>query len=490
MRRLRAPGVPEAVVDGLLRLQKKLDLPSEFSQAATAQAEALAANPPSFADHVDRTDLAFITIDPPSSMDLDQAMFIERDGDGYVVHYAIADVAAWVEPGSPIAEEAWVRGQTMYAPSAKVPLHPAALSEGAASLLADGVARPAMVWTHRLDASGSLLGSTLERAMVLNSSKLSYEDIDQQLASGTASATAELLAEVGALRVAIEVERGGINLNLPDQEIVATGNTWELQFRTTLDVEEWNAQVSLMTGIAAAHMMVDGGVGILRTLPPAHDSAVARLRRIAKSLHVEWPRDVEYPDFVRALDPANPRELAVIVKCTTLFRGAGYMAFVNGVPEGNLEHAAVASLYAHTTAPLRRLVDRFVLEVCHSLSRGIDVPVWAVEALDGLPERMQESGQSANAYERGAVDLAEALAMADKVGQVFDAVLIDVYPKNNQGTFQITEFAIEARIADMDQKDVGKVMQVRLDNVDLLEGEVHFSLVSDGVQSVEDESAR
>ena len=274
-RRLHIPGVPAEVVRGLHTLRDELGLPDGFPAAVLEEAEAIAADPPAFDHHVDRTELRFITIDPPTSMDLDQAMSIERDGDGYVVYYAIADVGAWVEPGSAIADEAWTRGQTMYAPGAKVPLHPPVLSEGAASLLADGKPRPAMLWLHRLDATGTITSSALERAMVVNSAKLGYEDVAEQLAAGTASQTAELLAEVGPLRVAKEVARGGINLNLPDQEIVATNGTWELQFRTTLDVEEWNAQISLMTGIAAAHMMVEGGVGILRTLPPAEKSASA-----------------------------------------------------------------------------------------------------------------------------------------------------------------------------------------------------------------------
>lgn len=473
---LRIPDVPEAVVRGLRRLQKKLDLPERFSEEAMQQAEALRNDPPTFPGHVDRTSLGFITIDPATSMDLDQAMHIERDGDGYVVHYAIADVAAWIGDGSPIAQEAWQRGQTMYAPGAKVLLHPRALSEDAASLLADGQPRPAMVWTHRLDKSGLVIDSTLERAMVLNRAKLSYEDVAADLESASPSPTALLLAEVGELRVAIEAERGGINLNLPDQEIVAANGTWELKFRNPLDVEEWNAQISLMTGIAAAHMMVEGGVGILRTLPPAEDSAVHRLRRAAASLGVTWPEGTPYPDFVRGLDPTRPKELAVIVQCTTLFRGAGYLAFRDGAPEEGLQHAAVASLYAHTTAPLRRLVDRFVLETCHSLSTGAPVPTWVINALGELPHVMQESSQKASSYGRAVVNLAEALVLANRVGESFDAVVIDVNPRSGSGTFQIMEFAIEARISDVDPTLVGEQVFVRLDGVDLVEGNVSFSV--------------
>lgn len=484
-RHVLIPGVPDEVVRGLHKLQEKLGLPSEFPLEVLEQAESLRANPPDFAGHVDRTSLDFITIDPATSMDLDQALHIQRDGDGYIVHYAIADVAAWVEPDSPIAAEAWKRGQTMYAPGAKVPLHPPALSEDAASLLADGQPRPALLWSHRVDASGTVVASTVERAMVLNRAKLSYLDVSAQLRSENPSETAVLLAEVGKLRVAKEIERGGINLNLPDQEIVPENGTWRLQFRTVLDVEEWNAQISLMTGIAAAHMMVDGGAGILRTLPPAEPSAVAKLRRTAASLNVAWPEDLAYPDFVRALDPTKPRELAVIFQCTALFRGAGYLAFRDGAPETDPQHAAVASVYAHTTAPLRRLVDRFVLETCLSLSTGVPVPDWVTDAFDGLPGVMQETGQTASSYERGVIDLAEALVLKPKVGEVFDAVVVDVNPRSGYGVFQITEFAIEARIKGTDRESVGRHVRVRLDGVDLVKGHVSFS-----VESSEDESAR
>lgn len=482
---LHIPGVPDDVVRGLHALQDKLELPETFTDAALAQAEKLRAEPPSFPDHIDRTDIDLVTIDPAASMDLDQALHIERDGDGYVVHYAIADVGAWVEPDSPIAEEAWRRGQTLYAPGATIPLHPKPLSEDAASLLADGRPRPAMLWTHRLDVRGQVIETVLERAMVRNRAKLSYEQVAADVDSDAPSSMSVLLAEVGKLRVAIEAERGGIHLNLPDQEIVPTNGTWQLSFRTTLDVEEWNAQLSLMTGIAAAHMMVEGGVGILRTLPPADQSAIDRLRRVASSLHVPWPKGLSYPEFVRALDPTHPTELAVIVQCTTLFRGAGYRAFVDGAPETGLHHAAVASLYTHTTAPLRRLVDRFVLEACHSLSSATPVPTWVTESLNELPGVMQDSSGRASAYERGAVNLAEALVLADRVGQVFDAVAIDVNPRNGSGTFQIAEFAVEAHIAETDPDLVGRRVRVRLDGVDLVEGRIDFRVVSDA-----DESAR
>ena len=95
-----------------------------------------------------------MTIDPPGSLDLDQAYFGERRGDGYRVRYAIADVGHFVARGGPIEAEAWRRGQTAYAPDKRSPVYPLSLSEGAASLLPDGD-RPAVCFTLDLDAAAS-----------------------------------------------------------------------------------------------------------------------------------------------------------------------------------------------------------------------------------------------------------------------------------------------------------------------------------------------
>src|SRR5262249_22072426 len=145
---------------------------------------------------LDRTDIEFVTIDPPDSMDLDQALHIERNrdsnGDGYTVHYAIADVAAFVEAGDPIDVEARKRGETLYARDKRTPLHPPELSEGEASLLPDQV-RPALLYTITVDARGEGTGVVCERALVKSRAKLNYAGVQQDLDAGTASESLQLL---------------------------------------------------------------------------------------------------------------------------------------------------------------------------------------------------------------------------------------------------------------------------------------------------------
>ena len=137
--------------DGITLVQQDMELTPEFSPEVEATARQAAGNPrlPS----LDRTDIPFVTIDPVGAHDLDQALHIERDGSGFVVHYAIADVAAFVSPGDPVDEEANRRGETLYGADSKIPLHPPVLSEGAASLLPDTI-RPALLWTIKVDAEG------------------------------------------------------------------------------------------------------------------------------------------------------------------------------------------------------------------------------------------------------------------------------------------------------------------------------------------------
>src|SRR6476620_10666029 len=141
----RAEGVAAASLRaGIAGIQAELEVSPAFP-ADVERAARTAAAAPRLPD-LDRTEIAFVTIDPPGSMDLDQALHLEREGDGYVVHYAIADVAAFVTAGDPVDAEARRRGTTLYAPDRRTPLHPEVLSEGAASLLPDQV-RPALLWT-------------------------------------------------------------------------------------------------------------------------------------------------------------------------------------------------------------------------------------------------------------------------------------------------------------------------------------------------------
>ena len=460
--------------EGIAAIQQELELSASFPESVEAAAAEAAANPR--LPELDRTDIELVTIDPESARDLDQAMHIERSGDGYVVHYAIADVAAFVRPGDPVDVEANRRGETYYGADSKVPLHPTVLSEGAASLLPDQV-RPALLWTIQVDDVGEGIDVQVERALVKSRAKLSYEGVQAEIDAGTASELVGLLKEVGELRLAREAARGGVSLPLPEQELVETGEGhWELEFRRMLPVESWNAQISLLTGMAAASLMVYARVGILRTLPPADPRDVKRLHRTARALGIDWPAEQLYPDFIRSLDPSRPTHAAMVVACTRLLRGAGYVTFNGELPE-QAQHSALASEYAHVTAPLRRLVDRYAGEVCVALCAGTDVPDWVVSAMAELPDTMAGSGRRANQYENAVVDLCEAELLHDRVGERFAAVVVDLDEKDpRKGDITIQDPAVEATVIGTADLPLGEEVSVELVSADPRTRDVEFRL--------------
>jgi exoribonuclease R len=474
IRRLIAPQIDFSV------LRRELRLPTAFSPSAQAEADRVARLGPS-SPSVDLTSIDFVTIDPPTSMDLDQAMFLERrSGGGYRVRYAIADVSAFVVPGGALVADTWERGQTIYLPDGKVPLHPPVLSEGAASLLPDQV-RPAVVWTIDLDSAGTTTDVRMERATVRSRAKLDYPSVAAAEASGGVPEPIALLPEIGKLLVERGLERGAINLPIPAQDVEPVDGGWELAFVAPTPIEEYNAQISLLTGAAAAKIMLDGGVGLLRTMPRPDPGAIEKLKIAAQSLGIAWPDGASAGRVIASVDGSTARGGAFLGHAAELMRGAGYAAF-DGTPPARPEHGGVAAPYAHVTAPLRRLADRYATETCLALFAGADVPDWVRAALPKLPQVMTATDRVAGTAERGAVDLAEAVILSDRIGEEFDAAVLDIdEPRPGhppRGTVAIDSPAVRARCVGAGLV-LGERMQVRLAVADPIGRKVLFETVSE-----------
>ena len=460
----------------LAALRTRLEVPEGWPEDVLAEAEQAARAPrlPAY----DATALPLFTIDPPDSRDLDQAMHLERRGSGYRVHYAIADVGAFVRPGGAVDTEARRRVETLYFPDGRVPLHPPQLSEDAASLL-PGQDVPALLWQLDLDADGALERTGLRRALVRSRRKLDYSGVQHAIDASTADPALALLGVIGPLREQQERDRGGISLPLPDQEVEEVRGGYALAYRAPRPADGWNAQISLLTGMAAAALMLDAGIGLLRTMPAAPPAAYARLRRVAQALDVPWPPDLPYAQLLRTLDPGLPAHAAFLNECTALLRGAGYTAFDGSVPP-DPGHAAVAAPYTHCTAPLRRLADRFTGETCVALAEGRPVPEWVRTALPLLPKLMDTGDRRAHQVERECVDLVEAHLLRGREGELFDGVVVDVDERRPlTGTVQLRRPAVRARITD-DRPDapplpLGTRIRVRLTRADTATPTVRFA---------------
>ena len=429
---------------GFARVRQELDVPEAFPDAVIAEAEESAAvgpmMPPGANDDVrDALHIPFAAIDPPGSTDLDQAYAAERRSEGYRVFYAIADVAALVKPEGAIDMEARSRGVTLYSPDLRTSLHPEVINEGAGSLLEDQLRR-ALLWTIDLDSDGEIESAHLERADVRTRAQLSYRIAQDQIADLDRDHPLALLREIGELRIEREADRGAVSLQLPSQEIQRHPDGYELIFDESLPIENWNAQISLLTGIAASRIMIDAGIGLLRTLPPPEKRTLRQLRLTAKALAIDWPAHYGYDDQVRGMAPDTPETSAFLAQAASGLRGAGYVAFFDGdLPEQNA-HSAIASTYAHVTAPLRRLCDRFANEALLASCADKPVPEWAAAGMAEMPSLMGRARQKDRSLERTMVDFMEAVVLESRVGQEFRGVITDV--DDDRSRIQLREPAV------------------------------------------------
>lgn len=412
---------------------------------------------------VDLTDMPFVTIDPEGSRDLDQAMYITREGNSWRVRYAIADVAAHVAPGGAIDADAWARVETVYCPDLRVGLHPPAMSEGFASLL-PGQRTKAVVWDLSVADDGTAGIFGVKRAWVTSRHQYSYDELRAD-PPGPARELVEVLAAVGSARRGAMTRAGALSLPKPSQEVTTDGRLLHLEFRAGTGIEDDNAQISLLTGMAAARLMLEAGVGILRTIPPASEGAMARLRRQAEAIGIDWPMGVDYAQVLTEIDPLGPRGAAFLTAAVSLFRGARWDAFDVerglAVPEQAL-HGALAAPYAHVTAPLRRLVDRYATEVCLAHVAGRDVPEWVREKLPDIGDVMTAGVHRGARVDRACIEAVEAAVLAPYLGREFDAVALD------DDTVQLHDPAVVARCDG--ELEPGRRVTVRLTSAELAHG--------------------
>ena len=355
--RLRSAAI-EAMSAGLDQIRADSRIPESFPDEVMVAARAAAGRPLGNA-HVDRTDRRFVTLDPASSVDLDQAFAIELAGDDVILHYAIADVGWFVQPGDPLDVEAFERAVTVYLPDRRATLYPPILSEGAASLLPD-VDRPAVVFTVRVATDGGTSLDGVERAIVRNHAKLAYDAVaPSDLPVG--------FAELHRRIETAEAARGAPRVEFPEQEIDVDDGGFALRFRPRLTSEEHNAALSLATNLAVADALYTAGTGLFRVMPDVDERRHRRLRHSARAFGLDWPKGVALDVFERSLPRDDPRTSAFLLAVRRAAGGASYAPFD---PDQRPWHSAIAATYAQATAPLRRLQDRYVIEATLAVANG------------------------------------------------------------------------------------------------------------------------
>jgi exoribonuclease R len=461
MKALRDP--QNLLADGLAAIRAQFRVPQGFPSEVLAAADVAAERKPT--EHADWTSRPFVTLDPASSTDLDQAFTIERAGPDLLLHYAIADVAWFVADGDPLDSEAWKRGTTTYLPDGKASLYPPALCENAASLLPGGP-RPAVVLTSRIAPDGAVKLEGAVRALVESRAKLAYETArETDLPAG--------FAELAARIEAAEDRRGAARVNPPEQEVTrdAAGH-FTLRFRPQLATEERNAALSLASNLAVADAMLAAHTGLFRVMAAPDAGAEARLRRTALAFHLDWPHAMPLAAFEKTLRAAVAPEAAFMLAIRRAGRGASYVPWRPGETPW---HAAMAATYAHCTAPLRRLADRFVLQAVLAVANGRQADAALAATFERLPSAMARAEARDGQIDRAAIDLAEVALLANHEGSLFRAVVTDI--GENGARIQLSDLPIVARTTAHGVIP-GEAIRVRLIAADPVQRRLEFQRVS------------
>ena len=328
------------------------------------------------------------------------------------------------------------------------------------------------MWTLELDGAGAETSHRVERAWVRSRVQLDYPSTQAALDAGQ-DTPAALLPEIGRARLEQERLRGGASLNLPDEEIVRDASG-QLPDRAQADAAGGGLERAALPddrdGRSIPHARCK--VGILRTMPAPDEKSIDAFRARTVALGLPWREGQAYGEYLRGLDRDDPRALAVLQAAVSLFRGAGYAAF-DGEPPADSVQAAVAAPYAHVTAPLRRLVDRWGLVVCAAASSGGPVPDWARTSLPLVPDLMAESTKKASQLSSGSINRVEAALLRDRVGERFPAIVLEVF--EGKARIQLTDPVVTASCHVASDVAAGTTITVTCTAADIEAGTVGFS---------------
>ena len=430
--RLGDPGAAKAV--SLIAIHQH-GLRDEFPPEAIAEAEA--AEPPILGDRTDLRDLPLVTIDPSDARDHDDACHAHADEDpdnpgGHVLWVAIADVAAYVVPGSALDREALLRGNSTYFPDRVVPMLPDALSGDLCSLH-EGVDRACIAVRMRIDADGRLIDRRFHRALMRSPASLHYEEVQAAFDGAPNARTERLLEPVirplyaayAALRRAREA-RQPLDLDLPERriELSEAGEVTSVAFKDRLDAHRLIEEFMVLANVAAAEELIARRTPLLfRVHEEPEPDRIESLRETARASGFSLPKGqvLRTAALNRLLGEAAGTELSELISMSTL--RAMQQAYYSPVHLGHFGLALRS--YAHFTSPIRRYADLVVhraLIAAHGWGPDPEIDGLReaeIEVLDATAEAISQAERRSMVAERDTNDRYLAAFLADQVGAEF-----------------------------------------------------------------------
>ena len=414
-------------------------IPHAFSREALAEAEA--AKPATMKGREDWRKIPLLTIDPVDAKDHDDAVFAEPDVSpdnpgGHVVIVAIADVSAYVRPGSALDRDALDRGNSVYFPDRVVPMLPERISNDLCSLR-ENEDRPALAARMVFDKDGRKLRHTFHRVMIRSAAKLSYQQAQAAIDGAPDDKTGPLLegvlkplwAAYAALSKARDA-RGPLALDLPERKLILTpeGAVDRVIIPPRLDAHRLIEECMIQANVAAAETLEAKRTLLMYRVHDAPSmEKLESLRELLKTLDIELAKsgNLRPSHFNRILARVEGSDSATLVNEVVLRT----QAQAEYAPENYGHFGLNLRRYAHFTSPIRRYAD---LIVHRALIRALDLgsdglpPSTTIEQLNEVGVRISAAERRAMAAERETIDRLIAHHLADRVGATFNGRIAGV----------------------------------------------------------------
>lgn len=426
--RLGDPSAPKAV--SLIAIHQH-GIPDDFPDDVMALADA--AKPVGLKGREDLRDLPLITIDPSDARDHDDACYAHADEDpknegGHVVWVAIADVAAYVTPGSALDREARKRGNSTYFPDRVVPMLPDRLSGDLCSLH-EGVPRACIAVRMVLDAAGNKIGHSFHRGLMRSPASLHYEEVQDAIDGAPNDRTGPLLdpvlkpiyAAYAALKAA-RAERQPLDLDLPERriELDKDGTVKSVNFKDRLDAHRLIEEFMVLANVAAAETLLSKKTPLLyriheepspAKLDALRETAQAAGYTLAKGQVLHTRHLNKLLNDAAGTDDAELINLSTLRSMTQAYYGPAHIG-----------HFGLAlRSYAHFTSPIRRYADLIVhraLITAHGWgSDGLSQH--DIEDIEQTGAHISDTERRSMMAERDTTDRYLASYLSERVGNEF-----------------------------------------------------------------------
>jgi len=409
------------------------DLPTEFSEAALAEAARAAV--PGLAGREDLRDVPLVTIDGPDARDFDDAVWAEPDADkenqgGWHLIVGIADVAHYVRAASPLDREAYARGNSVYFPDRVVPMLPEALSNGLCSLK-PGEPRACLAFHLWVDSKGQLLRHRLVRGLMRSAARLTYEQVQAAMDGAPDDLTGPLLEPVirplyGAYEAltAARSDRGTLELDIPERKVLLdeAGRVAAITARARLDSHRLIEEFMIAANVAAAETLEGRGqAGLYRVHdrpdPVKLEAVRTFIRGLGQGLSLAKGQVITPAQLTRLLVQARDLPEAQLISDIVLRAQAQAI-----YSHENIGHFGLAlRRYAHFTSPIRRYADlivhRALIGTMRLGSDGLDDQT--VARLPEIGAHISMTERRAAEAEREAIDRFTAAYLSERVGATF-----------------------------------------------------------------------